>query len=188
MHKQHIKEAGFYFITFTNYRWLPLFEITQSYDLVYQWFSVLEQKGHKVAGYVIMPNHLHVLLYYTPVEPSLNTLVGNAKRFMSYGIIKRLKERQQDELMRKLSDGVSSSDKAKGQRHLVFEHSFDVKKCETMKFVQQKLDYIHANPVSGKWELVKDAADYPHSSCGFYFGNGSKSVSLFHFMEIDAEV
>ena len=30
------------------------------------------------------------------------------------------------------------------------------------------LDYIHHNPVSGKWSLVNDFAEYEHSSASFY--------------------
>ena len=34
--------------------------------------------------------------------------------------------------------------------------------------IQQKLDYIHANPVKGKWQLAENFLDYPHSSAGYY--------------------
>ncbi len=34
--------------------------------------------------------------------------------------------------------------------------------------LEQKLDYIHANPISGKWNLVDDYANYEHSSARFY--------------------
>ena len=53
-----------YFVTFTCYNWLPLFEITNSYDLIYKWFDYLYSKNIRVAGYVIMPNHIHLLLYF----------------------------------------------------------------------------------------------------------------------------
>ncbi|MFZ1528240.1 MAG: hypothetical protein WAT19_05805 [Ferruginibacter sp.] len=33
---------------------------------------------------------------------------------------------------------------------------------------KQKLDYIHFNPVSGKWKLSKDDLDYKYSSARFY--------------------
>ena len=33
---------------------------------------------------------------------------------------------------------------------------------------QQKLKYIHFNPVSGKWKLAKDDLDYYYSSARFY--------------------
>ena len=65
-------ERGIYFITFTCYRWLPLLQLTNSYDAVYKWFDYLPSKGHCMVGYVIMPNHLHALLYYGGGSSSLN--------------------------------------------------------------------------------------------------------------------
>ena len=55
--KQHTFDSGLYFLTFTNYKWLPLFDITSSYNLVYKWFDILKSNGHQIIGYVIMPNH-----------------------------------------------------------------------------------------------------------------------------------
>jgi REP element-mobilizing transposase RayT len=81
VHKQ-VTNAGIYFITFTNYQWLWLLEKTKGYDLVYKWFDVLSTKQHAINGFVIMPNHLHLLLYYAGGGQSLNTIVGNGKRFM----------------------------------------------------------------------------------------------------------
>ncbi|HEV8286373.1 MAG TPA: hypothetical protein VGQ09_18825 [Chitinophagaceae bacterium] len=57
-------KQGIYFITFTCYRWLPLIELSNGYDLVYKWFDYLKTKNHFVTGYVIMPNHLHVLISF----------------------------------------------------------------------------------------------------------------------------
>jgi putative transposase len=36
------------------------------------------------------------------------------------------------------------------------------------KVAKQKLDYIHFNPVSGKWLLAKDDLGYHYSSARFY--------------------
>jgi hypothetical protein len=70
------------FITFICYKWLPLIEITNSYDLVYKWFDYLKSKGHLVTGYVIMPNHLHILIYFSATDKSINKIIGDGKRFM----------------------------------------------------------------------------------------------------------
>ncbi len=60
--KSSIKERDCtYFITITCLNLLPLFKLTNSYDAVYKWFDYLKSKGHYINGYVIMPNHLHVL-------------------------------------------------------------------------------------------------------------------------------
>ena len=50
----------------------------------------------------------------------------------------------------------------------VFEVSSDIKPCYTEKFLLQKLEYIHANPISGKWQLAETAEEYEHSSARFY--------------------
>jgi REP element-mobilizing transposase RayT len=89
--KRKITEPdGVYFITFTCCQWLPLIEITKSYDLIYNWFDHLKSKGHYVTGYVIMPNHVHALIGFRNTGQSINT-VGNGKRFIAYEIINRLK-------------------------------------------------------------------------------------------------
>lgn len=49
--------------------------------------------------------------------------------------------------------------------------------------VEQKLDYLHANPVSGKWNLAEDFVQYPYSSASFYEDNQSKFSFLKHYME-----
>ena len=92
--KRKISETeGLYFITVTCHQRLPLFELTSGYDIVYKWFAHLKVKGHYLTGYVIMPNHFHVLIAFTKSVASINTIVGNGKRFMAYEPVKRLEEK-----------------------------------------------------------------------------------------------
>lgn len=168
VNKEHIFEQGIYFVTITNFKWIPLFQITNGYDLVYKWFDHFKASGHSILGYVVMPNHIHVLIGYKKTDKSINTIVGNGKRFIAYDIVKRIKDAGNNELLKTLSEGVTASDKRRGKLHEVFEPSFDLKLCRTYKFVKQKLDYMHSNPVSKKWSLVTDIADYAHSSARFY--------------------
>lgn len=166
--KPHINESGVYFITFTNYNWLPLFELANAYDCVYKWFDYLKSKGHEIAGFVIMPNHIHVLILFKENEQSINTQVGNGKRFMAYDIVSRLQGLNRADILNQLSDGVSASDRERGKLHQVFNPSFDMKLCYGKDFIKQKLDYIHMNPISKKWRLATDAILYKPSSALFY--------------------
>lgn len=163
-----ITEAGIYYITFTCNKWLPLIEVTKGYDLVYKWFDVLVREGHAITGYVIMPNHIHLLLYYKGGSQSLNTIVGNGKRFMAYGIVERLECQREDRLLDILKKGVCESDRLRGKKHQVWKDAFDAKECRTDDFAFQKLQYIHNNPCTGKWKLAENIIDYPHSSALFY--------------------
>ena len=158
-----------WFITFTCFKWLPLFEITQSYNLVYNWLGFIREEYQvETLAFVIMPNHVHLLLYCNNDQIALNKVISNGKRFMAYELVKRLIVGEESELLKLMSASCSEKDRAKGQKHRVFEPSFDAKDIYTIKFLYQKLDYIHHNPVSGKWSLCPEVTDYLHSSAGFY--------------------
>ena len=75
-------------------------------------------------------------------------------------------------------------ERKKGQRHKVFEDSFDAKECYSNKFVYQKLDYMHKNPVSKKWRLVNDFTDYLHSSAAYYEKEVKQYNKLFHVNDV----
>ncbi|MCB9033687.1 MAG: hypothetical protein H6553_07610 [Chitinophagales bacterium] len=175
--------SGVYYITFTNYSWLPLFEITQSYDLVYKWFNYLKERDNYIVGYVIMPNHLHVIIAFRKSKQTINTIIGNGKRFLAYGIIDRLKQNNQSAILETLQKAVKSTDKKRGKLHEVFEESFDWKECESDNFIQQKLDYIHNNPCTEKYNLCKDPSSYKHSSAKFYI-NGVDDKYVTSYMEL----
>ncbi|TSD67786.1 hypothetical protein FFF34_010475 [Inquilinus sp. KBS0705] len=164
-----------WFITFTCYCWLPLFETTQSYDLIYDWLRLIDEKYHiKTLAFVIMPNHVHLLLHL-PVSDNLklNTIISNGKRFMAYELIRRLTVKNENKLIGILTLACSQNEIDKGQRHKAFEPSFDAKPVYSLDFLNQKLDYIHHNPVSGKWHLCNEFTDYPHSSAAFYIDEKS---------------
>jgi hypothetical protein len=179
------EKDGIYFITFTCKDWLPLFELTQSYDAVYKWFDYLRDKGHFITGYVILPNHLHVLIGFKALSQSINTVVSNGKRFIAYEIIKRLKEQKQIEVLNKLSAAVTDSDRKRGKLHQVFESSFDAKELRTKKFIEQKLSYMHSNPCSGIWNLASSAVEYSHSSAKFYESGMQGVYEVINYMELE---
>ncbi|MBA2500088.1 MAG: hypothetical protein H0V30_10210 [Chitinophagaceae bacterium] len=72
---------------------------------------------------------------------SLNMVIGNAKRFLEYGIVKKLKEKNANNLFDMLYAGVKKREKKKGQIHKVFQDSFNAKECYSEQFIFQKLDY-----------------------------------------------
>ena len=159
---------GTFFITFTCHNWLPLIDKVNGYDIVYSWFDHLKSKGHYINGYVIILNHVHVLISFIETDQSINTIIGNGKRFMAYEIIKRLTETSETELLSQLSSSVEQKRREKNKKHNVWKLSFDWKDCRDKKFIDQKLDYIHNNPCSKKWNLCVSPAEYIHSSAKYY--------------------
>ena len=181
--------SGTFFITFTCYQWLHLIDKVNGYDIVYHWFDHLKSKGHFINGYVIMPNHVHALISFINTCQSINTIIGNGKRFMAYEIIERLKQQGETELLSLLSSAVESKRRDNKKIHNVWELSFDWKECISKEFTWQKLDYIHNNPCTGKWHMAADSIDYPHSSAKYYSTGEQGIYAVTNFMEmLDADL
>jgi len=178
------ENTGVYFITFTCYKWIPLFQITNGYDTVYRWFDVLRQKGHMIVAYVIMPNHLHVIIAFRDTKESINKIIGNGKRFIAYQLIELLRQKDQVNLLIQLASAVSTRDARKGQMHRVFMRSFDIKECKTLYFIRQKADYIHQNPCRKTTLDYQSPEAYPHSSARYYITGKQGSYPVITYMEL----
>jgi len=175
---------GTFFTTFTCHNWLPLIDKVNGYDIVYSWFDHLKSKGHYINGYVIILNHVHVLISFIETDQSINTIIGNGKRFMAYEIIKRLTETSETELLSQLSSAVEQKRREKNKKHEVWKLSFDWKECRDKKFIGQKLDYMHNNPCSKKWNLCISPVEYIHSSAKFYIAGEQGIYSVKNIAEM----
>lgn len=87
-------------------------------------------------------------------------------------------------MLEELQGYVKKNEKKKGQRHKVFEDSFDAKECRSREFITQKLNYIHKNPVSKRWQLVNDYTEYPYSSASFYEKGIKRYTKLLHVADV----
>lgn len=174
-----------YFCSFTCVNWISLFEITNLYDEIYGWFNILVNNAHQIAGFVIMPNHLHLLIHVTHSTRTINTLLANGKRFLAYEIVNRLEATSRGDILTILSNRVTAEERKRKKKHRVFEVSSDIKACYTEKFLIQKLEYIHSNPVSGKWQLSELPEKYPHSSAAFYELNEEHAkIKITHYKDL----
>ena len=174
-----------YFCTFTCIDWIHLFELVELYDEIYKWFNILISKRHQIVAFVIMPNHLHALIHIAEGEESINTILANGKRFLAYEIVKRLEKEKREDILSILASHVTLEERKRKKKHRVFEISSDIKPCYTENFLLQKLEYIHANPISNKWQLVNTPEEYPHSSAAFYELNKNHSkVMITHYKDL----
>jgi len=173
-----------FFITFTCHQWQPLIDKVNGYDIVYHWFDHLKSKGHFINAYVIMPNHVHAVISFVNTGQSINTIIGNGKRFMAYEIIQRLQQNGETALLEQLSNRIEARRKENNKQHNVWELSFDWKECRSNDFVWQKLDYLHNNPCTGKWHLALNAIEYLHSSAKYYLTGVQGVFAVTNFMEM----
>ena len=136
-----------HFITFSCYRRLPLLETARARDaFVTELGRLRDEMGFHLIGYVVMPEHVHLLVS----EPSLGT---------PSTVLQKLKLRVSRKL-RKPFDERGETRRAFWQARF---YDFNVySKGKRM----EKLHYMHANPVIRG--LVKQPKDWPWSSWSFY--------------------
>jgi len=129
--------------------------------------------------FVIMPNHIHLLLYVSDKSPELSKVIQNAKRFLAYQIVDFLEEDNKKDLLNLFA---MNANRKTGARHKVFEDGYDFLVIQSQKLFLEKLNYIHYNPCQEKWGLVDAPEDYKYSSASNYIlGEGRCEISLVDF-------
>lgn len=148
---------GAHFITCSCYRRLPLLSLARGRD---HFLSILEQSRHRyrfvVVGYVVMPEHVH-LLVTEPEVGTPSTLMQVLKQRTARALLAKRKRRNPRQ--RNLF-GEESEARAFWQARFC-----DFNVWTTNKRIE-KLRYMHRNPV--KRGLVKSPEQWRWSSYRFY--------------------
>ncbi|HEY9008881.1 MAG TPA: hypothetical protein VIM75_22250 [Ohtaekwangia sp.] len=104
---------------------------------------------------------------------------------MAYELVKKLKECNQEDILKQLSSHVRKNEKQRGKLHEVFEPSFDWKESvHQINFWSKKLNYIHENPCRGKWNLAHQISDYKHSSAEYYITGKQGIYEITNYTEL----
>ncbi|MEO5886724.1 MAG: transposase [Anaerolineales bacterium] len=166
-------EGSIYYITSVIYNRLkiftqPSFVIPIIDSLNYYRY----QYSCKLIGYVIMLDHIHLLIW--PREPKAVTdFMRDFKRFTSGRITRQAKVEGKTEWVKKFEEAGTETERAE---YKVWQDSFWEQSIYTEKFLRQKLDYIHLNPV--KAGIVEAAADYPYSSYRNYYLDDNQLIEI----------
>jgi putative transposase len=156
------------FITFSCFRRQKLL-ITE--DVVSIVLEELENNRIKyrfsILGYVIMPNHVHLVLY-TGENTKMGTVIGDIKRVSAYKIISRW-----EEFNNKMLDLITVPHGRRQRYAFWLPRCYD-HNCRTPEFVREKIIYCHNNPVRAG--LIEEPGKWRWSSYGSYLGDRSSPV------------
>ena len=169
--QQHIA-----FFTATILEWKHLLKPDKYKDIILSSLRFLvEDKRVKVYGFVIMPNHLHLLWKMEPPHKRENV----QRDFLKYTAqqIKFDLMKHHPAVLEKFSVG------AKDRQYQLWERNPLSVYCYSNAVTEQKLDYIHNNPIQEKWKLAALPEAYHYSSARFYFENKDGFGFLTHYMD-----
>ncbi|MBC7486586.1 MAG: transposase [Cytophagaceae bacterium] len=165
LRNRHQYEEHFsFFVTTTCYNWMPFIQQSNTFSIIENTLQFVSEKFHtKILAYVIMPNHIHLILHFTKTN-HLSAFMRDFKKFTSVEIKKRLNKNISPKIWMDRFDDVYIRDKS----HL-----------------EVKLAYIHHNPLQEKWNLSSTPEKYLFSSASYYYlGEHSSQLKTTHYLDI----
>ena len=156
--KRYTGRGDLHFITFSCFQRRPLLGTAWARDLFVKILSeVRERYEFQVVGYVVMPEHVHLLISELPSVPPAKAIQVFKQR-----VSRRMRQRKRApsaQLALRFPENRPDLRRFWQRRY----YDFNVYSKSKLR---EKLDYMHANPVKEK--LVMHPRDWPWSSWRFY--------------------
>ena len=173
-----LDQNGLYYLTLTTVGWIDIFTRQCYRDIILDSLKYCqENKGLILNAYVVMSNHLH-LIARAEEGKRLSNILRDFKRFTSNQIIKTIqkeRESRKDWLLHVMAYHAKyNKNNSMYQLWRRDNHPFFL---YTPRFIAQKLDYLHWNPVRAG--LVREPEHYLYSSASNYvLGEGLIEVTI----------
>ena len=162
-------QSGVHYVSFAVVDWIDVFSRKCYRDIVVDSLRYCqEHKGLNLHGWCLMTNHMHLI--FSAANGNASALLRDFKRHTSKAIITAIKEHpgesRRDWMLERFA--LAGSLNSRNKRYQFWRQDNGPKELFSPGFAQQKLDYLHHNPVSEG--LVKQAEDYRYSSAQTFLG------------------
>jgi len=165
---------GIYFVTYAVVEWVDAFTRCIYKDIVIDsWRHCQRHKGLQIHAYVIMTNHVHMIISRNS-NVLLESIMRDMKKFTSQKILEAI--RRESESRRNWMLDIfrrAGSENSNNTVYQFWKQDNHPVECYSAKILEQKLDYLHENPV--KAGFVEKAEDWVYSSAGDYY-SGRKGL------------
>ena len=162
-----------YFVTFTLIDWLPIFinpDPTQT--IVDSLRFCIKEKGLRINTYVIMPNHLHMIVFDEKFDNErLRQTLVDFRKFTG----RKLAGFIDNNLPESLAMVIRSKELTDRERQ-VWQPGWHSEGLVSESFWKQKMDYIHENPVrKGRVRLPEE---WRYSSAGYWLNGDEGDIPI----------
>ena len=163
-------QSGLYYLTFQIVDWIDVFSRPNYRQIVMDSFSYCRKhKGLFLRAYVIMTNHIHLIA--EAKKSNLSDIVRDFKSHTSrqiWNTILSEPESRREWMMERFEKAAKRQKRNSGYQ--IWKHDNHAIELVSEKFIAQKMNYIHMNPVRAGW--VSHENDWMYSSqrnyCGLY--------------------
>jgi putative transposase len=153
------EETTYYYTTCTIIDWLPVFQEDNYFMTVIDSLKYCqEHKGLFLLAYVIMPTHMH-LVTSNDDWTCLSDIMRDFRRFTSRSIRNLLENDNRNVFLDIFKKAAINRPR---QEFKIWSDDFHPVALKSEKWLKQKIDYIHNNPV--RKGFVEAAEDWKYSS------------------------
>tara|TARA_R110000796_G_scaffold250788_2_gene380592 strand:- start:104278 stop:104877 length:600 start_codon:yes stop_codon:yes gene_type:complete len=158
-----------HFITATVVDWIDVFTRQRYNDIVINSLEFcIKNKGMILYGYVIMSNHIHLIIQSS--NGKLSDLIRDFKKFTAKNILESIQnepESRREWMLERFKEATETHKRNKDYQFWQYgNHAVEI---YSRMFMWSKLDYIHMNPVRAG--IVEKASHYKYSSASNYIEN-----------------
>lgn len=174
-------QHGLNFITLTIVDWVDVFTRRPYKDIAIDYLRFCqEQKQLEISAFVIMSNHIHMVVRAAGSIP-LTDILRDFKKFTANMILKKIKNRRLESRTEWFLDRFVKAGEGHKNRHLQFwQVGYHPIELYSLPVIAQKVGYIHNNPVVAGW--VDEPQHYSYSSASNYVGGkGLLEVNVIEF-------
>jgi len=170
---QHLRvHEGAYphFVTCTITYWIPVFCREDYFQVLVDSLNFCcEHKGLAVHGSVLMPNYFHMLC--SQQDGDISGVMRDIKRHTSIKIADKLGRDGRTTWLAAMRNAGKTTGSVR-----VWTEAFHPEQVMTKPFFEQKLRYMHENPVRAGYVL--DPCEWRYSSAGFYYRDAKCPVQI----------
>jgi REP element-mobilizing transposase RayT len=160
-----------YFITSSILNWTKIFTTEKYFDILIEAIKYnQEQKSLEIFAYVIMKDHFHLICR----AEKLVNVISSIKSYSAKQIIKQLKEDDKGEVLKIFEDNKIQY--KTDRQYQVWQEGFHPQEIFGDSMFQQKMNYIHFNPVKAVY--VDDILKWDYRSARECFGEGDGVIRL----------
>ncbi len=161
---------GTYFVSFAVIEWIDVFSRNEYKKILLDSLEYCQlNKGMEINAWCIMTNHMHLVFRSVGIKKP-QYILGDFKKFTSKAIVKAIKsnpnENRRDWLLSRFK--ASGAKKSNVTTYQFWRHDNHPIELWGNKVIDQKINYIHQNPVKKNW--VTNPEEYIYSSAKDYAG------------------
>jgi len=158
---------GLYFVSFAVVNWIDVFTRPVYCDILVDSLNYsIKNLGLEVFCWCIMPSHVHLIFRSAEHKPEI--LLGRIKEYTSKQIVKTIEENAQESRKEWMlwMFGNAARKTSNVTNHQFWQHNNKPIELWTMAVTQQKIDYIHNNPIASGF--VTETCHWKYSSATDY--------------------